>query len=81
MIQIKSIEQLKTLTTGSIKSFRMYLKGGFYSRKEICFADKKFSIINCIDNSEQRLTEAELSNNKITLIGKAIKSGAFFYEN
>ena len=52
----------------------MLLNGGVFSRKTIKYntKTKKYAVINHIDDSKQFLTEKEIMNKKITLIGKAM---------
>lgn len=54
--------------------------GGMFSRKEMMYdsESKKFLINNCIDDSEQDLTEKQLQNKKYTNIGEAITKGSFY---
>ena len=81
-IKVKSLSHLKKLVANKTGDFRMQLNGGVFSRKYISYyPDKKrFWITNCIDDSEQDLTEKDIMNEKETLIGKAIKYGALWLE-
>jgi len=59
--------------------FRMAMNGGVYSRKEIMLSDGIYLVTNCIDDSEQDLTEEQLFDEDYTLIGSAIKKGCLFF--
>jgi len=81
-LKIKSIKHLiSRLDNEGYNEFVIVLGGGgVVSRKEMMYdpADKMFLINNCIDDSEQDLTEKQLLNKNYTNIGVAIKRGAFF---
>ena len=56
--------------------FLLQLGGGIaFSRKDIFYdtKTKKYEIFNYIDDTEQKLTEKQLMNQKITNIGLGIK--------
>lgn len=76
---IESLEQLK-VEAEDFAEFLIQLKGGLVSRKVIRWDedDKKFWILNCIDDTEQCLTEKQIINHKYTLIGEAIIKKAFY---
>jgi hypothetical protein len=76
---IESLEQLK-VEAEDFAEFLIQLKGGLVSRKVIRWDedDKKFWILNCIDDTEQCLTEKQIINNEHTLIGEAIEKKAFY---
>lgn len=75
---IKSIKTLnKVLADGEMHEFIVRLNGGIGSRKSIMLDGDVYLITNHIDDSEQDLTADELFDENITIIGKAIKSGAF----
>lgn len=78
--KIKTVEALyKATNEESFTDFVIALGGGaMVSRKEIMREGKKFLINNCIDDTEQDLTEKQLMNEKITNIGVAMKKGAFY---
>jgi len=78
MTQIKSIAQLKKhcKENGGQAEFFVHLNGGLRSSKTIFHeGGKRFEVINEIDWSEESMTEAEL---KDSIIGEAIKKGAFY---
>lgn len=79
---IRSVKQLKQLSSNASLECYIALNGGLRSSKIInYFEDKKhFSIQNLIDGSEQRLTEKQLDNPNLTNIGKAIKANALIIE-
>ena len=76
---IESLEQLK-VEAEDFAEFLIQLKGGLVSRKVIRWDedDKKFWILNCIDDTEQCLTEKQIINKEHTLIGEAIEKKAFY---
>lgn len=82
--KIKDIKQLKAILTkhgtddGYMDFFISF--GLFRSSKEMMYEKETglFLINNCIDDTEQDLTEKQLSNKKYTNIGEAIKKGAFY---
>ncbi len=72
---VKTIPQLIELSEQGHNDFALVLGGGMcYSKKTIKYNPKteKFTITNHIDNSKQRLTEKQLMDDKLTLIGKAL---------
>ena len=76
---IESLDQLR-VEAEDFAEFLIQLKGGLVSRKVIRWYedDKKFWILNCIDDTEQCLTEKQIINNEHTLIGEAIEKKAFY---
>jgi len=76
MTKIKSIKHLKELSKGNDIECFISLNGGIRSSKDIYFNDKKFEIRNCIDDTQQELTEKELHTE--SNIGEAIDKGAFY---
>lgn len=77
--KITSVEQLKSFCTDETSDFFIWL-GGARSSKDIYFdsESEKFLITNCIDDSEQDLTEEELMDDSYTNIGTAITNGTFY---
>lgn len=65
------------------REFAIALNFGLFSRKKISYnpKTKKFSIVNCIDNSKQYLSKKELFDPKITSIGIALRKKALFLIN
>ena len=82
LTKVDSIEHLKELLKDEeTHDFRLMLNGGCYSAKEISYSlDGQFIITNCIDGTEQYLSEDELMNQELTNIGIAITKGAFYAE-
>ncbi len=76
--KIMSIEHLKEFSKDTNLSAFIYLNGGLRSSKTIHWDPKEevFIILNEIDDSEQILTEAELSTE--SNIAEAIDKGAFY---
>lgn len=76
---ITSLDELKK-EAKEPSEFLIQLNGGVVSRKVIRWdeGDKKFWILNCIDDTEQCLTEKQIINNEHTLIGEAIEKKAFY---
>ena len=73
---VKNLKDLKNLLLKGYYEYRIILKASLFSRKWIYHDGKKtkgFSIINCIDGSQQRLTEKQLMNRSYTNIGYALK--------
>jgi len=56
------------------------LNGGVVSRKLIQWdeEEKTFWVLNCIDDTEQTLTEKQMMDKEYTLIGEAIRKKAFY---
>lgn len=78
---IKSIDELKKYAKTNCEA-AVLLNGGLKSVKIIEWNENKkmFFIINCIDDTKQKLTEKDIFNKSKTLIGKAIKKGALRLE-
>jgi hypothetical protein len=75
---IRTIEQLNAaLSTDDYRDFAILLNGGAFSRKEIRRVGNKYHVINCIDDTTQLLSAAQLFDAYRTNIGGAIKLGAF----
>ena len=76
---VKSLKDLKELLKAGYYEYRIALGGTaglIYSGKNIYYEPKLkkcFFINNCIDDSEQELTEKQLMNKKYTNIGDALK--------
>lgn len=81
--KIRNIEQLKELakTENGLDCF-ILLNGGFRSSKYIRYfpGGNIFYIFNCIDDSEQELTENQILDNSFTNIGEAMEKGALIMD-
>ena len=79
--RIKKIEQLKDLAKNGLDCF-ILLNGGLRSSKHIRFHpdDNSFYVLNLIDDSEQKLTEAQILDSAYTNIGEAMKKGALIMD-
>ena len=76
--RIRTIAQLKELTTkGGMECF-ILLNGGLRSSKYIRYRpeDNSFYVLNLIDDSEQELTESQIFDGTYTNIGEAMEKGA-----
>ncbi len=73
--KITSIEHLKELTNGKQDEFFILLNGNFRSSKTIEYIDNEFHILHQIDDSDETITELELSK---SFIAEAIEKGAFY---
>ena len=80
--RVKSITELSAVCEEAPREFLLVLNGGVASRKTVRFNRKtnQFRVENHIDDSTQILTLKQLDNEQFTLIGKAIRYGAFFWE-
>ncbi len=77
---VKDIKHLKALAGNANRpDFYILLNGGCLSGKQINWDGKTFHIENEIDGSEQILSEKELFDPGLTLIGKAIRKGLLKY--
>ena len=76
---ITSVEQLKE-ESGETSEFLIQLRGGAVSRKIIQWDkdENKFWVTNCIDDTEEELTEEQIMDDDYTNIGKAIRFNAFY---
>ena len=77
-IRIRTIQQLKELTTkGGLECF-ILLNGGLRSSKYIRYhpEDNSFYVFNYIDDTEQELTEAQILDRQHSNIGEAMEKGA-----
>jgi len=82
--QITNMEQLKKEARGQQDvEFFILLRGYLRSSKRIVWEEdeKKFFIINFIDDSEQELTEAQIMDAGYTNIGYAMAKGALFKDD
>ena len=82
--QITSMEQLKKEAQSEDDAeFFILLRGYLRSSKRIVWEedDKKFFVINFIDDTEQVLTEAQLMDSEYTNIGYAMTRGALFKDD
>lgn len=77
---IKSIKELKELSSGDepLECFITLAGGLVKSSKSILYHNKKFSVVNEIDGTEQSLTEKQLKDPTYTNIYTAIKNKALF---
>jgi hypothetical protein len=79
-IKVKNIEQLKLACSDEKRDCFIQLNGGLRSSKSIQYDSQLelFDIYNFIDDTEQELTEQELSTN--SNIAQAIQKGAFYLD-
>lgn len=78
-LPIKSLAQLKKLANkDGGEDFFILLNYGCRSSKHISYDGETFYVLNEIDDSECTLTEKDIMDKKVTLIGEAISKGAFF---
>ena len=84
-IKIKDIKELKCLASHEvgIDCFITLGREMIRSSKHIKYNEinKHFYILNEIDDTEQTLNEAELMDEDLTNIGKALKLGALYEYN
>jgi len=75
---VKGLKDLKNLLAEGYYEYLITLQGRLISRKNIEFnpKNKKFYIINWIDDSEQKLTQKQLMLKSYTNIGYALKKKA-----
>ena len=77
--RIRTIEQLKEAVKDGPREFAISLNYGLRSAKWVWRgARKRFRVVNCIDDSLQFITDEELFDRSVTLIGEAMKKGAFY---
>ena len=82
--QIKTIEELKKEAQGEQDTeFFILLRGYMRSSKRIIWDEgkKRFFIRNYIDDTKQKLTEAQLMDQDYTNIGYAMTTGALFKDD
>ena len=82
--KITSMEQLKREAKDQWDAeFFILLRGYLRSSKRIVWEEeeRKFFIINFIDDTEQELTEAQLMDKGYTNIGYAMTKGALFKDD
>ena len=81
--RIKTIKHLKELAKkeGGLDCF-ILLNGGLRSSKYISYNpdDNSFYILNYIDDTEQKLTEAQLLDKSYTNIAEAMEKGALIMD-
>ena len=80
--RIRTIQQLKELTTkGGLECF-ILLNGGLRSSKYIRYRpeDNSFYVFNYIDDSEDVLTERQIFDSACSNIGEAIEKGALIMD-
>jgi hypothetical protein len=80
--RIRTIEQLKELTKKGGLECYILLNGGLRSSKYITYhsEENSFYVYNYIDDSEQKLTEAQILDSAYTNIGEAMKKGALIMD-
>lgn len=78
MAKVNSLSELKQFISNGIHDYFIQLNFGLRSSKSIDYNDGKFYVQNCIDDTEQELTEEQMMDRDFTNIGYAIKQGAFF---
>jgi len=82
--RVKSIKHLIELTRDNPMEFKMLLNFGVFSRKTIQYINTNgvwfFIVENHIDETIQNITEENMMNEGITLIGKAVNCGALTYD-
>jgi hypothetical protein len=79
---IRTLEQLDAeLSTEHFRDFAILLNAGAFSRKEIRRLGRRYQVVNCIDDTKQILTAAQLFDSGRTNIGRAMKAGAFVRMN
>lgn len=78
--KVKDLDRLNELIEAENNNFFIILNFGARSSKHITFGeeDDTYCVYNEIDGTYQTLTKDELFDESLTLIGKAIKCGAFF---
>ena len=82
MTRINSTAELRDSINKGEHDFFIALNFGFRSSKNIHLADDgTFEVINEIDDTVQNLSEAQLHDEGLTSIGKAIDCGAFYCYN
>ena len=81
-MKIKSVEQLKR-ESGAGAEFFILLNHNLRSGKRIEWDknEKKFFILNHIDDTEQELSEDQIMDKEHTNIGDAMLKGAFFKDD
>lgn len=81
--RIKTIDQLKELAQdeNGLDCF-ILLNGGLRSSKHIRYdqKEKRFFVINLIDDSEQELTESQLLDKEYSNIGEAMQKGSLIID-
>ena len=84
--RVRSIERLKEILGASEDSqeFFVSLAGGLCKSSKMMHMYKvgtkdRFWVLNEIDGTEQRLTEAKLMDAAVTNIGVAMEAGCFFH--
>lgn len=82
-MKVLSINHLKELCSDKSNDFFVSLNGGVRSSKSIEFSSdaNTFLVFNHIDETHQELSEKELIDDRVTIIGKAIRNGAFYSYN
>ena len=79
--RIKTIDQLKELAKNGLECF-ILLNGGLRSSKYISYNpdDNSFYVLNYIDDTEQKLTEAQFLDKSYTNIAEAMEKGALIMD-
>jgi len=73
---IKTLSQLKRLSTATPLECAIMLQGELVSRKRIQFMNNEFHVENYIDGSKQWLDEKQIFDSSLTNIGEALKNGS-----
>ena len=82
MTRINSTAELRDTVKKGEHDFFIVLNYGFRSSKNIHLnKDGTFKILNEIDDTVQNLSEAQLNDENLTNIGKAIGYGDFYCDN
>ena len=79
--RIRNITQLKELAKDGLECF-ILLNGGLRSSKYISYNpdDNSFYVLNYIDDTEQKLTEAQFLDKSYTNIAEAMEKGALIMD-
>ena len=80
--RVESVNHLKKILQKGDGEFFIALNYGCRSSKYLSYDRAKdlFTVENCIDGSEQRLSSREIMSKSHTNIGLAIRKGAFYFE-
>ena len=78
----KQVPDLDALKTGSPIDCFIQLNFGVLSRKTITWSEKskQFYVWNHIDDTDIRLSEEEIMDERVTNVGRALKLGALYYD-
>lgn len=79
---IEEFNEILKTPNQTYHDFAIALSEGVFSKKEIAMnEDGTYFILNNIDGTVQNLTSAELHDEDLTNIGKALNNGAFYHLN